>query len=143
VKNVNVDEARIQGLEARYQWRQDAWNLDSSLLLQDPRDLSNHRQLLRRARVSAKTRLQYDRGVWHGGLEAIYSGKRDDVDGISFNPTTTAPYTLVNLSAAYDLDRSWQLFGRVDNLFDRDYEVVSQYNTPGRSLFVGVKYQTD
>ena len=68
---------------------------------------------------------------------------RDDVDGITFRPTKTDAYTLINLHGSYDLDPHWQLFGKIDNLLDTDYELASRYNTPGRTLSVGIRYDTD
>jgi vitamin B12 transporter len=140
--NININEARIQGMEAAYRLRQGPWTLEASLLLMDPRDLSNDRQLLRRSRVAGTARLGYDHERLQAGAELSYNGSRDDVDGISFTPTTTAAYTLLDLHASYDLDPGLQLFGRLDNALNTDYEVVSQYNTPGRTLFAGIRYAT-
>ena len=142
-QNVNVNEARIQGMEAAYQLGGGPWDLHTSVLFMNPRDLSNNQQLLRRARFSGKARLDYTQDRLRTGAELIYSGERKDVDGITFAPTTTDAYTLVNLHAAYALGGSLELFGRIDNAFDADYEVVSQYNTPGRTLFAGIRYGTD
>ncbi|MBW1961720.1 MAG: TonB-dependent receptor [Deltaproteobacteria bacterium] len=49
-------------------------------------------------------------------------------------------YTLVNLSAYYDLFESLQLYGRVDNLFDEFYEHAWSYATPGISAYGGIRY---
>jgi outer membrane cobalamin receptor len=32
------------------------------------------------------------------------------------------------------------LEGRLENLFDKDYELIEGFNTPGRSVFVSVRY---
>lgn len=48
-------------------------------------------------------------------------------------------YTLVNLSASYDLTDYLQLYGRIDNLFDTDYEEAWSYATPGFSAYAGIK----
>jgi len=49
-------------------------------------------------------------------------------------------FDVVNVSATYDVTKQWQIFGRVDNLFDKDYEEVLFFGTPIRSVFVGVKF---
>jgi vitamin B12 transporter len=49
-------------------------------------------------------------------------------------------YFLVNLSASYKLAEHVEIFCRVDNLFDQDYELASGYATPGRSAYAGVKF---
>ena len=49
-------------------------------------------------------------------------------------------FDVVNVSATYNVTKQWQIFGRVDNLFDKDYEEVLFFGTPIRSVFVGVKF---
>lgn len=141
--NENIDKARIYGIDAAYSLARGPWFLRTSMLVQDPRDVSNDTKLLRRADYSAKARLDYTGFRYELGAELIYSDERDDIDGITFLPTTTDAYTLMNLHGSYDLDAHWQLFGKIDNLLDTDYELVSRYNTPGRTLSVGIRYDTD
>jgi len=49
-------------------------------------------------------------------------------------------YYLVNLAAAYDINTHVQLYGRIDNLFDENYEQAWSYATPGLSGHTGVKF---
>jgi len=76
-------------------------------------------------------------------LNIIYVGKRDDIyfDPFTYSSTRVAlsRYTLVNLAASYDITKNFKVFGRVDNLFDEDYEEIKGYGTPGFSGFVGIK----
>jgi len=46
---------------------------------------------------------------------------------------------VVDLAGEYKLTKSIVLYGRVDNLFDEDYEEVFSYNVLGRSAYVGAK----
>jgi vitamin B12 transporter len=48
-------------------------------------------------------------------------------------------YTLVDLRASYPVSETVELYGRVENLTDEDYETVRNYGSPGRSGFVGVR----
>lgn len=48
-------------------------------------------------------------------------------------------YTLVNLAATYDISKALQVFGRVENLFDDDYQEVFGFATAGRSAYGGVR----
>ncbi len=48
-------------------------------------------------------------------------------------------YCLVNLAASYKVTDTVELFGRIDNLFDENYELAWGYATPGRSGYAGVK----
>ena len=45
----------------------------------------------------------------------------------------------MNLSASYQVMQTVTLNGRIDNLFDEDYQDVLTYNTPNRSGYIGVK----
>ena len=49
-------------------------------------------------------------------------------------------YWLVDLRASYPVTAGIDLFGRVENLFDEEYETVADYGTPGRSAYVGVRW---
>ena len=49
-------------------------------------------------------------------------------------------FDVVNVSATYNVTKQWQIFGRIDNLFDKDYEEVLFFGTPTRSVFAGVKF---
>lgn len=48
-------------------------------------------------------------------------------------------YSLVNLRGSYALHKNLSLYVRIDNLFDKSYEEVAGYGTPGLSVFGGVK----
>jgi len=48
-------------------------------------------------------------------------------------------YTLVNLAASWNINPHVQVFGRVDNLFDKFYEEAFSYATAGLSAYAGIK----
>jgi vitamin B12 transporter len=48
-------------------------------------------------------------------------------------------YVVANLAGSYQLTEGLQLFGRVENLFDEEYEEVYSYGSLGRSAFAGVR----
>ncbi|NBC35296.1 TonB-dependent receptor [Novosphingobium sp. FSY-8] len=48
-------------------------------------------------------------------------------------------YVLVGLRAAWQMGHGIELYGRIENLTDARYTVVSGYNTPGRSATIGVR----
>ena len=45
----------------------------------------------------------------------------------------------VDLRASYDITENITVFGRIDNLFDKEYQQISGYGTPDRSAFVGLR----
>lgn len=48
-------------------------------------------------------------------------------------------YTLVDLGVTYDINLQTQAYLRVENLFDKDYQVIDGYGRPGRQVFLGVR----
>ncbi|HEY0327516.1 MAG TPA: TonB-dependent receptor [Rhodopseudomonas sp.] len=48
-------------------------------------------------------------------------------------------FTTVNLAANYDIDQHVTVFGRIDNLFDKTYEVPVGFLQPGLGVFAGVR----
>lgn len=49
-------------------------------------------------------------------------------------------FNVVNASATFDATKNWQVYGRVDNLFNSHYEEILFFGTPSRSVYGGVKY---
>lgn len=132
----NVDQARIDGLELEYQLERKPWRLTGSLTLQKAIDESDRSDLDRRPR--RKLAMQINRKLLaqgHLGLEWIYASARKDGNN------TLPAYNLVNLSARYPLRNSFWLEGRVENLFDEDYELAWGYNTAGLSAYLGISYR--
>ena len=76
-------------------------------------------------------------------LAAVYGGTRTDT---FFRPwpdppevVTLANYWLVGLTARYRLSPTVEMFARVSNLLDEQYEHVYGYRTPDRAVFAGIK----
>jgi vitamin B12 transporter len=49
-------------------------------------------------------------------------------------------YTVVNIATSYNINDNFQIYCRIDNLFDEYYEEAWSYATPELSGYVGVKY---
>ena len=48
-------------------------------------------------------------------------------------------YTLLDLRASYPVNETFELYGRVENAFDDDYETTRNYSSPGRGIYAGVR----
>ncbi|RSB46832.1 TonB-dependent siderophore receptor [Brevundimonas sp. 357] len=58
------------------------------------------------------------------------------------NDTNTAKvdaYTLVDLRASYPINDALEIYGRIENAFDEDYQTVLNYGAPGQGVFGGVR----
>ena len=134
----NVASARITGWSLAYKGNFGPLSLHASIDLQDPRNTDTDNLLTRRARKHASVGADYMLGAWTFGGEVLSSGERySDVT----NTQRLGGYTLLNLTANYRIDKNLSLFARVNNVFDKQYELVHDFATPGVNALVGIRYQ--
>lgn len=130
---ININRARMDGVELDYRYDGEAWTFGGNVAWLDTEDEATGLALLRRARHKAHADVGYRFG--NGlelGLDADYASSRRDVGG---NP---GAYAIAHLRLAWTLSPSWRLEARIENLTDRDYTLVQGYNTPGRSGVLGL-----
>ncbi|WP_426264339.1 TonB-dependent receptor plug domain-containing protein [Sphingomonas sp. PWP1-2] len=94
-------------------------------------------QLARRPRNAANGSATYTlpSGI-SGGVAVRWSGETFN-DAAHF--TRLAPYTLVDLRAELPVTQHVALFGRIENLFDAQYQTIYRYGTLGRSVYAGFR----
>jgi len=139
--STNIGKAEIQGVELSYSGRIFETDIKASVTLQDARDKTTNMRLLRRASQFGNLSVQKTLGPLRIGGDIRFSGKRNDIDIVNFTPTRTGGYAVVNLTARFNLTRSVSLAARVENLFDKDYELVQGFNIQRRALFFTLAYQ--
>ncbi|MBU3903779.1 MAG: TonB-dependent receptor [Gammaproteobacteria bacterium] len=138
---VNLNEARSDGVELSYSGQFGDTGVKLAATQQNPRDVQTGLSLLRRAKHFSTVGVSHRLGALKVGGEWQHSGTRTDIDINTFMRTELAAYDVANITASYALDKQLVLSARVDNLFDRDYTLAHGYNTPGRTVFVGLNYQ--
>ena len=142
-KYINVAETETQGVEVFASVRPiDDLTLRASYTYTDTEDKETGKDLLRRAQNKFGLDVNYqfmDKG--NVNLSLVYVGKRDDNDYSTWPATRVEldDYVLANLAASYDITRNIQVFGRVENFLDEDYEEVKGFGTPELSAFAGCK----
>lgn len=134
---VNIGKARIEGATLAYEGQVGGFDLIANYNYLDPRDTATGRQLARRASNYGMAAIGQHLGPWEWRIEQQASDRRFDKDD---NLRKLGGYGLTNLYGAYNFGGNWSVFARVNNLFDRDYEVVADFATPGTNAFVGVRY---
>ncbi len=138
----NIAEAEVQGLELTANAQILDWELGLSLTLQDPRNRSegpDDGNLLPR-RPEQMVQLDLDRRLdrWSAGLGLFISGRSyDDLA----NAYQLDAYTLVNLRTEFAFTPALRVQGRLENLFDQDYETAAFYNQPGRAFYLTLRYE--
>ncbi len=75
-------------------------------------------------------------------LGAAYAGRRED-DAFRANFSAFRArldsYVLVNLRGSYQINENTQVYARMENLLDEEYEETFTYGAPGRTAIVGVR----
>ncbi|MBN2265441.1 MAG: TonB-dependent receptor, partial [Candidatus Aminicenantes bacterium] len=140
---VNILEASSAGAELVLRARPSgSLELRAGYTLTDAKDETTGEALLRRPRHKFSAALSSD---WARkgrlSVEILHLGRRDDLfwTGLATERVSLTACTLLNALASYDLASGLQVFARLDNVLDADYELVKGYGTPGFSLYAGFR----
>lgn len=95
------------------------------------------------ASLSANWRFNEGRGLLSAGV--IYNGEMKDVgfDAFTFaqRDVTLDAYTVVNIGARYAVSDQIDVYGRLENALDEDYEETFGFNTAGFAAYGGIKFR--
>ncbi len=72
-------------------------------------------------------------GPFASSILLRYNGSEEDANG------TVDEWTRVDLNASYDVSENVQLYTRIENLFDEEYQQILGYGTPGLSGSFGLR----
>lgn len=143
----NIAKARIQGLSFAASKQFDQLDISAVADFQSPRNRETDNLLVRRANRNGKLNVGYKRQDWYFGTEVISASKRYNDNA---NTLSMGGYTVVNITSQYNINPDWQINARLNNLFDKKYNLALDgnpatsgfaYNTPGANLFVNVRWQ--
>lgn len=144
--SINLDGVtKIQGVELSV-----ATDLGHGLSLKgqytytDGQD-ANGKELVRRAKHIASVNLTYafleDKAKLDLGVD--YNGTQKDTEfSNNYGTSRTVAldgYFLVNLAGSYEFMDGVEVFGRVENLFDQNYQDVLFYDQPGIAAYFGIR----
>ncbi|ART80300.1 TonB-dependent receptor domain-containing protein [Oceanisphaera avium] len=107
----------------------------------DAEDVKTAKQLSNRAKRKASWTGDMDVANINFFAQVLYVGDRETPDAISFASTYSPSYTIWNIGARYPLTQQLTLNGKINNLFDKDYQVVSGYDAPDMEFYVGADYR--
>jgi len=133
----NVATADIVGAELIAAARVQQWRLQADIGYTRARDGATDEQLLRRAPFKAHVAAARTLGAFEGLFEITYNAARYDADINTFARTRLAGFTLARLAVSWRATQAVRLTLRVENLFDKHYELVDGYSTPGVGVFGG------
>lgn len=141
-KALNINRARLKGAEVEYQFKGEVFSLAANAGWQDARNVDDNKKLLRRAdrKLNINTNFKINE-QWSLGLDLQAASKRPDFDDfITAEKVFSGGYGRVDGRISYQFADAWSLEARVENLGDKDYELIPGYNTPGRSGLVSLRW---
>jgi len=155
----NTDLARAAGTNVNVEAKAARWlrisagyAYDDSLVIKspnatDPAEIPGNR-LLRRPTNAGSMTLSTSYRQCSLSLAGYYSGSRTDSafltnlqTFVGLGLTRTPPYARFDATGTYALGHGVELFGRVQNLLDRQYQLILGYPALGREFRGGLKYR--
>jgi vitamin B12 transporter len=133
----NIVDATLEGVTLELGARFGEVGVKGSVDLQRPTDDASGLLLPRRARRHAALSVMRDAGALHVGAELVASTARFDD---AADTRRMGGYTLLNLTAEYQVGRQWSLLARFDNALDKRYELAADFNTARANGFVGIRW---
>ncbi len=138
VTYTNVGRTENKGLEAAL--RTQLWGnaLALTVVSQDPKNLVTGKRLARRAQMYGNLSMSRIVAGVEWGAKVYAADDRKDSD---YSDTVLPGYAIASFYASKEIEPGWTLRARIENAFDRKYELASGYNTPGAGAFVTLQYQ--
>lgn len=138
----NIARVRAQGLEFELEMRPTSTlKLSGGYSLVDAQSRSNDasfgNRLARRPKDSAHAAIDWTSPLGLAlGATVLITG--DSFDNLA-NTVRLDGYSLVDIRASYPVTEAIEIYGRIENLFDEDYETVRGYGSYGRNAYLGVR----
>jgi len=131
----NIALVKSKGVEVYGSYQFTAWlGLSANYAYIDAED-GNGNELARLPEHTGDVTLSIDpEGPFSGNMLVRYNGDEANTDG-----TTLDGWTRVDLTGSYGLTDRVELFGRIENLFDEQYQQILGYGTPGLSGSIGLR----
>lgn len=139
---INITEAEARGLELTFQaFLSDGFTLIANYTREEAFDRETGEALLRRPKDHLQTNLHLrllKKANWV--LSAVMVGKRDDIEYVGFSSQRVAmsSHTLLNASFSFEATSYAQVFFRLENILNNQYEMIKGFGTPGFSAYGGV-----
>ena len=135
----NLDKAEINGIEVNLDYKfGDSFDTSFSLTYLDTEDKETNKDLLYTANLSAALNMNYKiLNNLSSNLAIRYVGKQDAIDTAE-KRYKLDDYTLVDFGLNYDINKTFTLYGGVDNIFDKSVDLNADINV-GTYYFAGLK----
>lgn len=131
----NIAFVESQGVELVGAYTFTSWlNVSANYTYIDAED-GDGNELARLPETSANVTVSFDpEGPFSGAVLVRYNGEEANTNG-----TDLDSWTRLDLTGSYDLNDKVELYGRIENVFDEDYQQILGYGTPGTSGSLGLR----
>lgn len=140
----NIGRAESKGVEIFFQAQPHKNTIIKAAYTRtETRDKDSGIPLVRRPKDKFSTSLDYQLTKnGHIHLSLLHTGERWDTDFSSwpYADVRLPEYTLLNAAFSYDVIKNIQVFLRLDNILNTEFEMVKGYGTPGISFYGGIHF---
>jgi vitamin B12 transporter len=141
--SINVESAVTEGVElsASYALTSKA-NIAASYTYLTAIDEASDTRLLRRPRHMVQASADYAfTESFSTGVQMTGYFAREDFDPSTYVQANAEDFVVVRLVADWQLNDTWSIFARVENLLDEEYSSVAGYPALGRAGYLGVRFE--
>ncbi|MCC7005640.1 MAG: TonB-dependent receptor [Ottowia sp.] len=135
----NIHRALAQGVEATFSTIWGNTEAKANITWQQPKNEIDGTLLPNQARQFGQITLNQKIGATQLGAMLHISGPR--LDKSSGQVHILGGYNLVHLTARHTITKNWTLAAKLENIFNRNYQTIYRYNTPGRSFYCTLLWQ--
>src|SRR5262249_7649242 len=137
----NIAKARVRGFEISGSQSWNRWTFAAGYTYLDTEDETTGLQLFRRPKNSGSASISYDASRWGASMALVSVGQRLENDFSTFPPQLVfnQSFTTVAVAGYYQIVQQLKLTGRIENLFDKEYQEVLTFPAPGIGFYGGIK----
>ena len=136
----NIDLASSNGFEASIETVMGNFTSNLSFTYLDAQDSISEERLLRRPRFFGNLILQHSTQSNTLGAGLTWSDDVVDIDGLYYSNIKGDDYLVLRLFGNHQINDEINVFGRIENLLDKEYEEVDGYPALGRGFYAGLKF---
>ena len=139
VNSTDNTDALIRGAEFVVKANTGLVHHTASFDYTNAKEIQTAKQLLNRAKRKISWTGDIDVAKANLFAQVLYMGDRETYGLV--DKVNSPSYTIWNLGARYPLTQQLTLNGNINNLFDKDYQVVDGYDAPNMEFYVGADYR--
>jgi len=136
-KPQNTGETHNKGFELTARAETMGNSVRSSLVFQDPWNVTSNSLPGRRAKQYGALDISRWISGYEVGAKLYGASKRSNFGG----QADLAGYTTWAFYVSHKIDSEWTARAKLENAFNRNYELAGGYNTPGRGIFATLQYR--